>query len=85
MVDIESIQRDVHALDTMKGEEKLIQARKCYDRIHAAEKHAAFRFGAVPLESIRALGDLIPVVNATINRLEAGRKRAAARKALARS
>lgn len=80
MIDVDKIERDVAVLDDMKGEEKLQAARKAYLAVSLAEQECARDF-TVPFQVVKKVRELIPVVQATVNRLEAGARKRETNKA----
>lgn len=83
MIDVNEIEREVATLDSMKGEGKLHAARLAYAHVRECEHEIAMNLD-VPVDVVWKIRKLIPEVQATVNRLEAGaRKREANRAARA--
>lgn len=80
MIDVSEIERAVAALDSLKGEEKLQAARRAYANVQEAEYEIAMN-PAVPVDVVWKIRKLIPEVQATVNRLEAGQRKREANKA----
>jgi len=74
MIDIGKIERNVDALATKTGEEKVQSAKKCYFEISSAEVEAADWNNRVPLETVKKLKALITPVMLII---DSARRRAA--------
>lgn len=78
MIDADKIERDLAALDGLAGDDKLHAARVVYEKMTRAEAECARDF-TIPFEVVKKLRQLIPVIQATLNRLESGARRRAAR------
>lgn len=78
MADIGEIERKITGLSEKKGEEKLQEAKQLWNELQALERSIA-RDYSVPVYVIRKVRELAPDLEATINRLEAGARRKAAK------
>ncbi len=76
MIDVALVQRNIKAMQTLDSGEKLPRAKELLALIHRMEKEIAADF-SVPFDVVKQLKDLIPEVQATINRCQARFKRAA--------
>lgn len=75
--DLGETQRRVQEIDrNLKGEEKLQALIEVRQTINSFERAACADF-SIPFYTVKGFRDLLPEVNAGINRLEAAKKKAA--------
>lgn len=77
MIDAAKIEREVDELDDMKGgSDKLARAKEILEKVKDAERACAADF-SIPFDEVRRVRNIIPIINATVARLEAGAVRRA--------